>query len=419
MADGLLERMAVGCGHLNTAHAEVVSVVADALETNQWQGWGIHSPEHWVTWQAGVSPETARKMVAIASRRAELAVSYHAFANGELTLDQMAVIAKLAAPHHDAEVAVLARSASVPQLRRVLSRYREAPVPAPQREPEAEVEPEPEASTEPTPTSCAVTAPTSAPTERCSYHWDDDGRFHLHAELGVETGAVVEQALREAHDALFRAGDSAVTWAGALGEICHRSLSHCTSLARRDRYRVFLHYEQGDGWLQAGPKVPDHIAEKWLCDGVVQPVWEREGRPVSIGRARHAIPLRTRRVVLDRDRLCRFPACSSTVGLDVHHVVMWTDGGRTDTDNLAALCSTHHDALHRGTYQASGDANRVDGITFARPDGTVIAGRCPPKPPDGPLPGPPPGHRYHHPTGERLHPDCVVFRPPPDATEHR
>jgi hypothetical protein len=346
-----------------------------------------------LTWQAGLSPATARKLVAVASRRAELPRSHEAFANGELTVDQMAVITAHAGPHHDADVALLARSASVPQLCRVLSRYREAPAPTPEPDVEAE--------------------PVATPTERCSMHWDDDGRFHLHADVDAEAGAVIEQALREAHDALFRAGDACVTWVDALGEICHRSLAGVKSLARRDRYRVFMHYEQGDGWLQAGPRMPSHVTEKWLCDGVVQPVWEREGRPVSIGRARHAIPLRTRRVVLDRDRLCRFPACASTVGLDVHHLVMWTEGGRTDTDNLAALCSKHHDALHRGTYRANGNANQRDGIEFQRLDGTVIGGRCPPKPPDGPLPGPPPGHRYHHPTGERLQPDCIVFRPPP------
>jgi hypothetical protein len=118
-------------------------------------------------------------------------------------------------------------------------------------------------------------------------------------------------------------------------------------------------------------------------------------------------------VVVDRDRTCRFPACASTVGLDVHHLVSWIDGGPTDTANLAALCSKHHDGLHRGDYRASGDADRHDGIAFHRPDGTVLGGKAPPVPPDSPLPGPPPGHHYQHPTGERLHHDCVVFTPPP------
>jgi hypothetical protein len=321
-------------------------------------------------------------------------VSHGVFANGEITLDQMAVITRHAAHHHDTDVAQLATAASVTQLQTICSRYRETPTP----------EPEPEAEEK--------AVPVVVGRDRCSFGSGDDGRFHLHADLDADTGAVVEQALREAHDCLFRAGVTDVTWVDALTEVCHRSLANAGSLARRDRYRTFLHYDMSGGWLQAGPKVPAHISEKWLCDGVVQPVWEREGRPVSIGRAQHIVPLRTRRVVLDRDRTCRFPACTSTVGLDVHHLVAWTADGPTDTHNLAALCSKHHDALHRGLYRAGGDANQTDGITFTRPDGTTINGR-PPTPPAGPLPGPPPGHRYHHPTGERFHHDCIIFPPPP------
>jgi hypothetical protein len=350
-----------------------------------------------LTWQAGVSSATAHNIIAIASRRDQFPVSHGVFANGEITLDQMAVITRHAAAHHDTDVAQLAKAASVTQLQTICSRYRETPV---TREPEAERGPE------------AVIAPVPV-VDRCSFGSDGDRRFHLHADLDPDTGSIVEQALREARDGLFRAGVGDVTWVDALVEVCHRSLAAAGSLARRDRYRTFLHYGTSGGWLQAGPKVPKHITEKWWCDGVVQPVWEHQGRPVSIGRAQHTVPLRTRRVVLDRDRTCRFPACTSTVGLDVHHLVAWTADGPTDTHNLAALCSKHHDALHRGLYRAGGDANQTDGITFTRPDGTVINGRHPPTPPDGPLPGPPPGHHYHHPTGERFHHDCIIIAPPP------
>ena len=48
--------LAVVCGELNAAHARLVSLVGDALESNAWHGWGIHSPAQWVAWQTGLSP---------------------------------------------------------------------------------------------------------------------------------------------------------------------------------------------------------------------------------------------------------------------------------------------------------------------------------------------------------------------------
>ena len=44
------------CGVLNATVGRLVELVADALDQDLWQGWGIHSPTHWVTWQTGLSP---------------------------------------------------------------------------------------------------------------------------------------------------------------------------------------------------------------------------------------------------------------------------------------------------------------------------------------------------------------------------
>lgn len=54
---------------------------------------------------------------------------------------------------------------------------------------------------------------------------------------------------------------------------------------------------------------------------------------------------RVRRQVLERDRhRCR--ACSSSHGLDVHHVVMRSLGGSDDVTNLIALCRDCHQSVH-------------------------------------------------------------------------
>lgn len=50
-------------------------------------------------------------------------------------------------------------------------------------------------------------------------------------------------------------------------------------------------------------------------------------------------------IVLKRDRhRCR--ACSSTHGLEVHHVVMRSLGGKDEASNLIALCADCHRSVH-------------------------------------------------------------------------
>ena len=52
----------------------------------------------------------------------------------------------------------------------------------------------------------------------------EGGRFELRFSAPADVGALVEAAVSEARDALFRAGMPEVTWADALVEVCARSL---------------------------------------------------------------------------------------------------------------------------------------------------------------------------------------------------
>ena len=173
-----------------------------------------------------------------------------------------------------------------------------------------------------------------------------EGRFELRFSAPADAGALVQAAVTEAKDALFAAGVPQVTWADALVEICQRSLAGVTSPGRRDSFRVYVHLDADGGWLNGAPRLPHHLVRKLTCEGTMQPLWERAGVPVSVGRALRIVPERTRRLVLDRDRGCRFPGCSATSHLQVHHIWHWAAGGGTDMDNLVSLCPFHHDAHH-------------------------------------------------------------------------
>ena len=182
----------------------------------------------------------------------------------------------------------------------------------------------------------------------------------------------MEAAVAEARDALFAAGTPEVTGAGALLEVCGRSLGAVESVSRRDSFRVYVHLDAEGGWLNGRPRLPGHLVAKLTCEGTLQPLWERAGVPVSVGRALRIVPERTRRLVLDRDRGCRFPGCVATAHLQVHHVVHWAHGGRTDLDNLVALCPLHHDAHHAGEFGIRGDANVLGGLVFTARGGFPI-----------------------------------------------
>jgi hypothetical protein len=64
-----------------------------------------------------------------------------------------------------------------------------------------------------------------------------------------------------------------------------------------------------------------------------------------------------RREIIRRDRTCRFPGCSNTLFTNVHHILPWAKGGKTDLPNLALLCNHHHHVVHEGKWQLSGNAN--------------------------------------------------------------
>jgi hypothetical protein len=388
-----LEReIAEVCGQLNVAHARLVALVARALDTGAWEGSGILSPEHWLAWQTGLSPTRARQIVATARRTEELPVTFEAFANGELAIDQVAVLARNIPADHDAEACALAAASTVSQLSRATRHLRAAP------------EPEP-------------VAPYAEPQEVNRVHMgdNDDGQFTLNATLEADAGEIVRKALTEAHDRLFHERPGTVSWADALVDVCLRSLGALSTPSRRDRFRTYVHVDGDRTWINGGAALPAHIAEKLRCDAVIQPVWFEQGTPVSVGRSMYAVPERTRRLILDRDRVCRFPGCTATLNLEIHHLVPYPKGG-TDTWNLGALCPRHHDLHHRGDFTITGNADESGGLEFRRRDGSIISPCGRPIPPTAPVPDPPPGHRYRHPTGEALDYGLLHFGTGPGST---
>ena len=429
-------RLAEVSGHLNVLHAELVSLMAEVLEGGLWQGWGINTPAWWLAWHTGLSPHRARAVVAAAERFAELPVTMAAFAAGELAVDQVAPIVAFVPARLDGEVCELAKSASVHQLRQVVRAY---PFGEPVRAVEAASDgaagaesvsdesaadesvaagggavPGGDAASGGAPSSVEARDRAMLAEGSLSMYYDDDGRFRMTVDAPLDAGLVIEAALSEARDALFRAGVRGAGPLDALLECSNRSLDAASKglSSRADRFRIYVHLDTEGAWVNNGPRVPAALLDRLVSDGVVQPLWLTEGRPVSVGRATRVIAPHLRRLVLDRDKGCRTPGCTNTVGVECHHVQWWQrDGGPTDTSNIAGACSTCHDTIHRGDMVVTGNADLPDGLVYTRRDGTVIRGAAPPIPPTGPPPQP--DRPYRHPTGERLDRRWLWFSEPP------
>jgi hypothetical protein len=262
------------------------------------------------------------------------------------------------------------------------------------------------------------------------------GRFKLSYDAPADIGALVEQAVLEAKDTLFRLVTPATdgtalspvptrragaSFGEALALMAQRSLDAGAPLghSRASRYRVYLHLDTaGQGWLTARSAVPPALRKRMLCDGVIQPVWETEGKPVNVGRAQRIVPARTRRLLEDRDRGCRFPGCLAMHHLECHHLDHWIDGGRTDANRLIMLCPSHHDEHHRGAFVMVGDPSRPGGVTFTARDGTRLrpkfisyADQRDPNTVVGQQVSPPASPRYVGPSNDKLHLSLVRFDP--------
>jgi HNH endonuclease len=89
-----------------------------------------------------------------------------------------------------------------------------------------------------------------------------------------------------------------------------------------------------------------------------------DGTIAAIGRRSRKIPAALRRAVRERDGYrCTFPGCH-TRRTEVHHIIYWTNGGKTEFWNLILLCARHHHLVHARGYLI---ARTGAGWTFTSP----------------------------------------------------
>jgi len=398
------------CGQRNAITAQLVELVVRLDTDDLWQSTGARSLEHWVAWKCGMSNQHAKDLVATAQRAAALPETMAGMAEGVISEDQVAVIARKAPEGMDHHFADLARSASVSQLRTALRIARQAQPPVPDPTPASDPQPSDEDET-------STPAPPVEPEgdRQVSAWFDEFGTWNARVQLPAEEGAYADQALRAHKDALVQewkdarkaAKDAGIeeispppfpTLADAYLRLCERGLDVAArERPHGDRTTVILHLdvESRAADLHLGPALTEAERRYLCCDATFETWFERDGEVIGAARVTRKIPRRMRRALERRDRCCRVPGCGATVGLHAHHLIHWEDGGPTELWNLALVCPFHHRLHHRGIITIRGPAHELEVID--RRD-RLLSGASLARPPSGPFPEAPP---YRHVDGER------------------
>lgn len=403
--DAFDHQVATALARYNAAGAEVVAAIRRCLDEGWWEQ-STNSPEHWVMARCGLDARRAHQLVRLARELTEFPATAAAFEAGQITEAHVGVIVGCD-PAADRDLAVCAPACNVAQLRRIARAH---PKPTPEPDPATSEEADqPAAPDEP-----------AEPADSLAFWWNQTGRLQGRFDLGAAAGAVVEKALRAARSALFRARtgldpedtddprtptERAISWADALERLGLAGLDGIDPETRQgrhpsDRYQVLLHLD-GDHpdqcRLHLGPLLTAADRRLLTCDADLRTVLWRNGRPVNLGRRQRVVDPLLRALIEDRDGACR--NCGALGFLHIHHLVHWTDGGPTDDDNLVALCTTCHRAVHHGKVRISGDPTRPDGLVFLDRWGRLLPTLGPLPPPEPP----PPVQPYYGPVrGERF-----------------
>jgi hypothetical protein len=197
-----------------------------------------------------------------------------------------------------------------------------------------------------------------------------DGMLHLRGQLPDDMGAKFEETIRQLTEQMKpvkgqpwmpfeqRAADALV----ALCEPRAADDEHEPSLAVQPIVQAAVPLE-GPAHI-AGIPIADSLLEQLRANATIELVLvDDAGVPLAIGRRFSAISPKLRRAVLLRDTQCRMPGCARRRGLEAHHLVPRTWGGKDEIANLAAVCPAHHRLLvPNGLLALVGNPNLPDGL---------------------------------------------------------
>ncbi len=358
-SDALIQRMDDVHARIAASHVELLALIAAAHEAEAWVGTGARDMAHFVSLRYGISWWKADRWITAAHALEGLPRVSRALGSGELSIDKVVELCRFATAQTEAGLLGWAQRVSSGAIRR------RGDVELRRRRQEAE----------------------QVDRDRyLRYSFEDEGRrFRLEAELSAPEGAAVAGAIErlasqipvmpgeeEPSYAECRRADALVTLCAGGGSadvdatvVVHAPMEVLSSSDRSCE-------------LEGGGIAHAETVRRLLCGSRVLPVLEDGGRnAIAAGRASRDPSTFMMRQLRYRDAECRFPGCGSRRFTQAHHITWWSQGGRTDLDNLVLVCSFHHKLVHEYGWSLARDPD--DTVRWYRPDGTRHrAGPAPP-----------------------------------------
>lgn len=104
---------------------------------------------------------------------------------------------------------------------------------------------------------------------------------------------------------------------------------------------------------ETGQALPATMVEKYLCDtGSTLVTIDEHGTPLDVGRERRRFTKKQRDALAIRDGGCRWCGAEPS-RCEAHHIVPWSQGGRTDLRDGILLCRNCHMRLHNNGWWIS------------------------------------------------------------------
>ena len=335
------------------ADAELCGLIQAADVSQTWMRDGARSLADWVGVRLRVRPETAGLLVRVARRLVDLPVLSERFSRGDLSLDQVDAISRIASPDTEELLIADVLGLSNAELDRAARRAN----------------------------------PPNADDERTVYQrraaflqWNlDESELNLRANLPAVEGQIVQEAMESAAERIppnpetgrfdpypTRLADGLVEVCATTGDVSSSPLQ----ITVNADLEALTTETGGVTELSSGALIPNETARRLCCDAVVQTVITDGSQIIGIGGNTRTVPGWLRRLVYHRDHSqCRFSGCSNTRWLQVHHIQHWSQGGKTNLDNLILLCGFHHRFVHQHHWHITTDTQGR--FQFRRPDWTL------------------------------------------------
>jgi hypothetical protein len=358
----------------NMADAELARVVRRAETSQAAEHDGLKSMKSWLRTHCRLSGSAVSHLVKAGRAQEHLPAVAAACAAGQITADQVEVLAEITTP------AALDKAAAAGiDLSAIEAALVAVAVGAPHRDLQkavgsylAALDPD---GPEPDPTEGRSLSLVQHPDGSWTGGFSLDDVGGEKAATALESVAAKSRCAGDTRTRAQRLGDALVQLADmylASGELPKlRAVKPHVGVLIGIEDLVDPHAGAGAATTSLGATISAARARMLACDGTVtRIVIGPDSVPMDVGRDHRVVPPHIRRAVELRDKTCVFTGCEAPAWwCDAHHLLHWADDGVTSVENSALLCERHHTKVHHGFSIVRDPDGRWR--TY-RPDGTEI-----------------------------------------------